>query len=353
MAKIGMIKNILPRTGTKDNSAVSLTVKDIPIGEIQIKDNIRKEYTDLDELQASIREFGLIQPITVYKEGDVYFVKTGHRRFMAYKELYKKDRDRFHSIRCIITDNDNIVEIQLVENLLRVDISQLDFAYALNALKEKGMTHKEIANVLGKSEGHIKNLFMGINEINKYPALKDLISQFKVTIQEIADTKGIKNMQDRLDILKKRGNKEITLTKMKEAVKAIKEGNPATKPPIAVPDSPTTLSPVIIGGVMEVPAAALDPLAIKEMVTPISADTTQTSTVPDSQSLVAYDSREMSELNRIRVSVEKQPGQASILVSLIKGDNKKNLITIEKDLRAYFSQNEKYRLVKDLNKGRK
>ena len=344
MAKTAILKNLQSRTGTQDNRAISLTVKDIPIGEIQKKENIRKEYTDLEELKASIREYGLIQPITVYKEGDGYVVKTGHRRFMAYKVLHEKEPERFHSIRCMITDNDNIVEIQLVENLLRVDISQLDFAYALNALKEKGMTHKEIANVLGKSEGHIKNLFMGIIEIVKYPALKDLISQFKVTIQEIAETKGIKNIQERLDILKKRGNKEITLTEMKEAVKAIKEGNQATKALIAVQNSPPTLSPGSTDGSIERQPTDLYLLAIEEMVPPDSTDKAQTRKVPDSQFSVTYDGSETPETGKIQVSVERQPGQESILVSIIKGDNKQSLSILEKDLRAYFSQQRRYQL---------
>jgi ParB family transcriptional regulator, chromosome partitioning protein len=147
MAKAGILKNLQSRTGTKDNSAVSLTVKDIPIGEIQIKENIRSNYDDaeLEELQASIREYGLIQPITVYAAEDGYAVKIGHRRLMAYKMLYKEEPERYHSIRCIISDNQNTVFIQLIENIQRVDLSQIDLCNAYTALKDKGMTMKEIA----------------------------------------------------------------------------------------------------------------------------------------------------------------------------------------------------------------
>jgi len=161
MAKAGILKNLQSRNGTKDNNAVSHIVKDIPIGDIHIKENIRKEYTGLEELQASIREHGLILPITVYEEGDGYVVKTGHRRFKAIQALYKTDPDKFNSIRCFITNADNIVVFQLIENVQRVDLSQIDLFNALTALKNEGMTMKQIAAVLGKSEGHIKNLFMG------------------------------------------------------------------------------------------------------------------------------------------------------------------------------------------------
>jgi ParB family chromosome partitioning protein len=111
--KLGGLRDVQSRTGTTDNRAVSLTVKDIPVGDIQIKENIRREYSGLEELQASIREHGLIQPITVYKEGDSFIVKIGHRRYMAYQRLAREDPDRFHSIRCIVSaSNENTAVIQ-------------------------------------------------------------------------------------------------------------------------------------------------------------------------------------------------------------------------------------------------
>ena len=88
MAKLDMLKNVQSRSGTQDSRSVSLTVKDIPIGEISVKANIRKDYAEIYELMESVKQHGLLQPITVYSAGDGYAVKTGHRRFMAYKRLY-------------------------------------------------------------------------------------------------------------------------------------------------------------------------------------------------------------------------------------------------------------------------
>ena len=66
MAKVSLLSVLADHKGTKDSGAVALTVKDIMLDEISIKDNVRKEYTGIDELAISIREHGLIQPITVY-----------------------------------------------------------------------------------------------------------------------------------------------------------------------------------------------------------------------------------------------------------------------------------------------
>ena len=113
MPKLDLLSQVKTRTGTQDSGAVSLTVKDIPIGEISIRGNVRKEYTGIDELKDSIKRYGILQPITVYKDGGGYVVKTGHRRYLAYKDLYAAHPDRFHSIRCIISDAANITKIQM------------------------------------------------------------------------------------------------------------------------------------------------------------------------------------------------------------------------------------------------
>jgi ParB family chromosome partitioning protein len=167
MAKLGMLKNIRSRTGTRDSRSIALTVKDIPLGDISIKGNIRREYTGIEELAESIRQHGLLQPITVYADGDSYAVKTGHRRYLACKMLYGKEPERFHRIRRIVSDAANTAVMQLVENVQRVDLSQTGLFNALTGLRAQGMALRQIADVTGKTEGYIKSLFVGVNEINR------------------------------------------------------------------------------------------------------------------------------------------------------------------------------------------
>ena len=120
MPSINALKDIRARTGTQDSRSVSVMVKDIPIGDIQIKENVRQDYTGIEELAASIRQHGLLQPITVYSDGSQYIVKTGHRRIMACQRLYHTEPERFHSIRCIISNAENIAVIQLVDTYKKV-----------------------------------------------------------------------------------------------------------------------------------------------------------------------------------------------------------------------------------------
>ncbi|GHV55245.1 hypothetical protein AGMMS49579_17600 [Spirochaetia bacterium] len=229
MAALGLLKDVRSRTGTKDGRAVALTVKDIPVGDIEMRENVRKEYAGIGELAESIRQHGLLQPITVYCEDEAYVVKTGHRRFMACKLLYADEPERFHSIRCLVSDKKNIAVIQLVENVQREDLSQFDLCNALSALRDLGMSHREIALAMGKTEGYMKNLFMGVNEVNSNRQLESLIkSHAGVTLQDVTETRGIPDKADRLNLLKQREAGKINRAEMRERVKALKGGDEDT-----------------------------------------------------------------------------------------------------------------------------
>jgi ParB family chromosome partitioning protein len=238
MPKLGMLKSVDSRAGTRSSNSVSLTVKDIPIGDIQIKENVRKDYTAIEELAESIKRHGLLQPITVYPDGDIYIVKTGHRRFKAYSLLFQQDPEHYHSIRCIISDDGNIAIVQLVENVQRQDLSQIELANALTALRQQGLTHKQIADFMGKSEGYIKILFMGVNEINTNSGIRELLekSYAGITIQDVVETRGIEDPAIRSQILDARQQGTMNRAQMREAVKEINADTPAVK---SVPDAIT------------------------------------------------------------------------------------------------------------------
>jgi len=226
MAKMTMLKNVCSRTGTQDRRSVALSVKDIPIGDISVKMNVRKDYTEIYELAESIRQHGLLQPITVYAVRDGYVVKTGHRRFMAYKKLYKEDPEKYHSIRCILSDAQNATLIQLVENIQREDLPQHDLYCALNQLREQGMTLRQIGEVIGKSEGYVKFLFVGVNQINQDKDLENMVGYAGITIRDVAETNPIKDKHQRLEVLEERKDGKINRAEMREKVRELSKPTP-------------------------------------------------------------------------------------------------------------------------------
>jgi Ca2+-binding EF-hand superfamily protein len=112
-----------------------------------------------------------------------------------------------------------------------VDLSQTDLFNALSSLREQGMTLRQIAEVMGKTEGYIKNLFVGINEISRNEELQELIgSHAGVTIQDVVETNAIPNKQDRLNLLEEKKKGTIKRSDLRKKVKELK--SPKSEKPL-------------------------------------------------------------------------------------------------------------------------
>jgi ParB family chromosome partitioning protein len=106
---------------------------------------------ELEELAASIREHGLIQPIQVRAQGRHYLIVCGERRWRAHKLLGLK------AIRAEVVvgmSNDELADRALIENLHRRDITPLEEARAFQARLDAGMTAEEVARRLGIKQPH-------------------------------------------------------------------------------------------------------------------------------------------------------------------------------------------------------
>lgn len=106
----------------------------------------------LAELAASIRERGLLQPVILKREEDGgYLLMAGERRLRA------AELAGIESVPALVRDDDPL-EIGLIENLQREDLSPLEEAEALNTLADqRGYTHKTLAEMLGKSRPYVSN----------------------------------------------------------------------------------------------------------------------------------------------------------------------------------------------------
>jgi ParB family chromosome partitioning protein len=118
------------------------------------RDQPRKHFDEekLAELASSIRLHGLLQPIVVRRVGDGFELLAGERRFRA-AQLAGLDR-----MPALIREVDDPLEIALIENLQREDLSPLEEAEALSALIARhGYSHKTVAELLGKSRPYVSN----------------------------------------------------------------------------------------------------------------------------------------------------------------------------------------------------
>ncbi len=128
---------------------------------------------DIEELAASIKELGILQPLLVRELDDApgeYEIIAGERRWRAAQ------RARLHEVPVIerrLTDAEAL-EIALVENLQREDLSPVDEAQGYRRLADEfGHTQEDLARILGKSRSHIANMLRLLNLPDGVKALLD------------------------------------------------------------------------------------------------------------------------------------------------------------------------------------
>ena len=136
----------------------SSTINEIPIEQIEANPNQpRREFDQeaLEELASSIREIGIIQPITLRQVAtDKYQIVAGERRWRASQIVGLEAIPAY--IRTI--DDETVMEMALVENIQREDLNAIEIALAYEKLMEKsGMTQEKVSKHVGKSRTAITN----------------------------------------------------------------------------------------------------------------------------------------------------------------------------------------------------
>lgn len=146
-----------PEGEEKRNSLMDLDVKKIRSGQYQPRKSF--EESELGELAASIAQNGVMQPIIVRpvsSNGEVkYEIIAGERRWRASKRI------GLDSVPAIIREmsDQQALELALVENVQREDLSALEEAAGYNQLIEEfNYTQEQLAGAVGKSRSHIANL---------------------------------------------------------------------------------------------------------------------------------------------------------------------------------------------------
>ncbi|MEA2856659.1 MAG: ParB family transcriptional regulator, chromosome partitioning protein [Methylobacteriaceae bacterium] len=121
--------------------------------------NPRKDFneTELDDLTASIKERGILQPIlvrTITGVADAYEIIAGERRWRAAQ------RASVHDVPIILIEADEkaALEIAVIENVQRADLNALEEAMGYEQLgNEYGYSQTDLARIIGKSRSHIAN----------------------------------------------------------------------------------------------------------------------------------------------------------------------------------------------------
>ena len=177
----------------------------------------------LEELAASIREHGVLQPILVrpLEDGEFQLI-AGERRWRASKAA------GLGTIPALVEeiDDDTALEISIIENLQREDLTPLDEAAMYDRMvREHGYSVRRLAQKLGKDKGYLENRMRLADAPEE---IRELVSLRKDTLSHAYELMKVEDPKKRKRLATQVANGELTLIKLRDKI----EGRPARLAPV-------------------------------------------------------------------------------------------------------------------------
>ena len=200
----------------------SSTINEIAIDEIEANPNQpRREFDEeaLRELAMSIREIGIIQPITLRQvAGNRFQIIAGERRWRASQLVGLKAIPAY--IRTI--DDESVMEMALVENIQREDLNAIEIALAYEHLMEDtGMTQEKVSERVGKSRTAIANYL----RLLRLPAQVQMALQKKeIDMGHARALLSLDSPSQQIKVFNEVQKNGFSVRKVEEIVKQLKSG---------------------------------------------------------------------------------------------------------------------------------
>jgi ParB/RepB/Spo0J family partition protein len=216
-----------------DSPTRSVGVRIVPIDHIESnpqQPRLAFNQDTLDELTASVREHGVLQPILVRPIGpNRYQLVAGERRWRASRQA------GLESIPALIEDidDDTALEISIIENLQREDISPLDEAAMYDRMvREHGYSIRKLADKLGKDKGYLENR---LRLADAPPEVRELVSLRKDTLSHAYELMKVDDPRKRRRLAEQVANGELTLIKLRDKIEGRRTRTPRPDPVVAEP----------------------------------------------------------------------------------------------------------------------
>ena len=203
------------RTDTSDNLY-------LPISQIEPYANQPRRHFDeeaLQDLADSIREHGIIQPLTVRRLSSGYYqIIAGERRWRASKQA------GLHTIPAYIrtADDENVMEMALIENIQREDLNSVEIALAYQHLIEQyNLTQEKLSERIGKNRSTITNYL----RLLRLPAPIQMALQNKdIDMGHARALLALDNPTLQIKLFQQIIQENLSVRKVEEMVKALTEG---------------------------------------------------------------------------------------------------------------------------------
>ena len=197
-----------------DNAPVVGTIANIPVENIEVNPFQPRTHFDeaaLNELSDSIRQHGIIQPLTVRKLGyDRYQLISGERRFRASQLAGLKSVPAYVRV----ANDQEMLEMALVENIQREDLDAIEIALSYKRLLEEcKLTQESLSEKVGKQRATITNYL----RLLKLPAEIQLaIRDRSVSMGHARAIINIENKEKQLEIFYRIGEEDLSVRQVEE-----------------------------------------------------------------------------------------------------------------------------------------
>ena len=203
-------------TDTIKSSTNEINVDKISVNPFQPRSNFNN--SSLQELSVSIKNIGIIQPITVRKiDNNTYQLISGERRLRACKEIGLKQIPAFVRE---ANDQDSL-EMALVENIHRQDLDAIEIAISYQRLIEEiNLTQEELSDKIGKNRTTISN-YLRLLKLD--PIIQSGIRDGFISMGHGRALININSDKDQLNIYKKIISKNLSVRNTELLVRDLKE----------------------------------------------------------------------------------------------------------------------------------
>lgn len=172
----------------------------------------RKQFDNsaISELAASIKQYGLLQPILVRPYGNVYQIVAGERRWRAAREAGLEEIP----VQIRELDDQTTAQIALIENLQRVELSPIEIAQGYKELIQiYGLTQEQVAQRMNVSRSQVANMLrlLVLDE-----ETKQSLEEKKITIGHAKVLAGVAMEEDRQELLHKCLEDNMTVRELEE-----------------------------------------------------------------------------------------------------------------------------------------
>ena len=217
----GQVKAAAPEKKSSEDGVIMLKISQVEPNREQPRKDFQEE--GLNELAASIRQYGIIQPLVVQKRDDYYEIIAGERRWRAARIAGVKE------VPVVIKDysEQEIVEVSLIENIQREDLNPIEEALAYQRLLDEfSLRQEDVARRVSKNRTTITN---SLRLLKLDDRIREYLIDGRLTSGHARALLGIENKELQFEVANRILSENLSVRDVEKLVKSIQRGNTGRK----------------------------------------------------------------------------------------------------------------------------